>query len=318
MSIMVTGSAGFIGFHVAKALLERGDYVVGYDNVNDYYDQDLKWERNSILEGYDNYKFYHKDLCDHDALEDAFEEHDITKMCHLAAQAGVRYSIDNPHAYQRSNLEGFTNVLEVCRHNEVDNLVFASSSSVYGGCKEIPFSEDYDITHPISFYAATKAANEVMAHSYHHLYGMPCSGLRFFTVYGPWGRPDMAMYLFTERMIKGEPIDVFNYGNMKRDFTYIDDIVNGVLSSIDNPYDYEIFNLGNHTTVNLMYVISKMEEALGIEAEKNMLPMQPGDVERTYADISKAKKMLGFEPKTSVEEGIKQFVDWYKNYHETA
>ncbi len=316
MSIMVTGSAGFIGFHVAKALLERGEKVIGYDKVNDYYDQDLKWARNSILEGYDNYTFYHKDLCDYDALQGAFDEHNITRMCHLAAQAGVRYSIDNPQAYQRSNLEAFTNVLEVCRHKEVDNLVFASSSSVYGGCTEIPFSEDYDITHPISFYAATKVANEVMAHSYHHLYGIPCSGLRFFTVYGPWGRPDMAMYLFTENMLKGEPIDVFNYGNMKRDFTYIDDIVNGVISSIDNPFDYEIFNLGNHTTVNLMYVICKLEEALDIEAEKNMLPMQPGDVERTYADISKAKKMLGFEPLTGVEEGIENFVEWYKTYHD--
>lgn len=316
MSIMVTGSAGFIGFHVAKTLLERGEKVVGYDNVNDYYDQDLKWARNSILEGYDNYKFYHKDLCDYESLEKTFDQHNITRMCHLAAQAGVRYSIDNPQAYQRSNLEAFTNVLEVCRHKEVDNLVFASSSSVYGGCTEIPFSEDYDITHPISFYAATKVANEVMAHSYHHLYGIPCSGLRFFTVYGPWGRPDMAMYLFTENMLQDKPIDVFNYGNMKRDFTYIDDIVSGVISSIDNPFDYEIFNLGNHTTVNLMYVINKLEEALGIEAEKNMLPMQPGDVEKTYADISKAKNMLGFEPKTSVEKGIEHFVEWYKKYHD--
>ncbi len=316
MTTMVTGSAGFIGFHVAKALLDKGQDVIGLDNINDYYSQELKRVRNTILKEYDGYTFYHKDLCDHGALDKIFQENEIQRMCHLAAQAGVRYSIEDPHAYQRSNLEGFTNVLEVCRHNDVDNLVYASSSSVYGGCTEIPFTESYDITRPISFYAATKVANEAMANSYNHLYGLKCSGLRFFTVYGPWGRPDMAMYIFTENMIKGKPIDVFNHGDMERDFTYIDDIVDGVLSALEIPLDNEVFNLGNHTPVNLMYVIHTLEEILGVKAEMNMLPMQPGDVKRTYADIDKANKILGFEPRTSIEEGMKLFVDWYREYHD--
>ncbi len=315
MTVMVTGSAGFIGFHVARALLEKGENVIGLDNINDYYSPELKLARNGILQEYDGYTFYRKDLCEYDALKNIFDEHEIRRMCHLAAQAGVRYSIEDPHAYQRSNLEGFTNILELCRHNEVENLVYASSSSVYGGCTEIPFTESYNITRPISFYAATKVANEVMANSYNHLYGIKCSGLRFFTVYGPWGRPDMAMYLFTENMIKGKPIDVFNHGKMERDFTYIDDIVDGVLGALDKPMDNEIFNLGNHTPVNLMDVIDKLEELLGVKASMNMLPMQPGDVKRTFADIEKARKMLGFEPKTSIDEGMKMFVEWYRGYN---
>lgn len=317
-TFMVTGSAGFIGFHVARALLERGDEVIGLDNLNDYYSRELKQARNSMLEKYDDYTFHHKDLCEYESLESIVKGSGVQGMCHLAAQAGVRYSIDDPMAYQRSNLEGFTNILEVCRHNDISNLVYASSSSVYGGCTEIPFTEDYDITKPISFYAATKVANEAMANSYHHLYGIPMSGLRFFTVYGPWGRPDMAMYLFTENMIKGEPIDVFNYGKMERDFTYVDDIVQGVISALDTPLEHEVFNLGNHTPVDLMYVIKLIEDTLGVKAKMNMLPMQPGDVERTYAGIDKACELLGFEPLTSIEEGIEIFIQWYKKYNGIA
>jgi len=315
MTILVTGSAGFIGFHVARGLLDRGEKVVGLDSVNDYYSQELKWDRNSILEEYDDFDFYHQDLCDLNKMKELFEEKDIERICHLAAQAGVRYSVENPHAYERSNLKGFTNILEMARHHDVDNLVYASSSSVYGGNEDIPYTVGDDVNEPVSYYAATKVANEVMAHSYNHLYDIPCTGLRFFTVYGPWGRPDMAMFKFTDRIVEGRSIEVYNYGDMKRDFTYIDDIVEGVIASLEKTYDYEIFNLGNNTPVELMEFIEMLEKALGVEAEKEMKPMQPGDMKITYADISSSKEKLGFEPKTDLREGIDKFVDWYKEYY---
>jgi len=316
MTILVTGTAGFIGFHTAKKLLEDGVEVVGVDNINDYYSVSLKKDRNSILEEYDDYSFYRVDVSDLDEMEKIFSEEDVSKICHLAAQAGVRYSVENPHAYERSNLAGFTNMLEMARHNDVENFVYASSSSVYGGNDKIPYAVGDDVLSPISYYAATKVANEVMAHSYHHLYGLNCVGLRFFTVYGPWGRPDMAMFLFADKMVKGEPIDVYNFGDMRRDFTYIDDIVEGVVSSLEKSYDYEIFNLGNNTPVELMDFIGMLEEELGIDAEKNMMPMQPGDMKETYADITRSQEMLDFEPKTDIREGIKKFVDWYKEYYD--
>ncbi len=316
MTTFITGTAGFIGFHTARALLEKGEHVIGLDNVNDYYSQQLKWDRNHLLEDHDNYTFFHHDLCELDALEEIFEKHDIDRICHLAAQAGVRYSVENPHAYQRSNLEGFTNILELARHNDVDNLVYASSSSVYGGNKNIPYSVEDDVDRPASYYAATKVANEVMAHSYNHLYDLKCTGLRFFTVYGPWGRPDMAMFKFTDRIVDGKPIDVYNHGDMKRDFTYVDDIVDGIIKSLDERFDYEIFNLGNNTPVNLMDFIEILENILGKKAEKNMLPMQLGDMKVTYADISHSKERLDFEPKTDLETGVKKFVGWYKDYYD--
>jgi len=316
MTTLVTGSAGFIGFHVARELLERGKKVVGLDSVNDYYSQELKWDRNSILEEYEDFYFYHQDLCDLKKMKELFEEKEIERVCHLAAQAGVRYSVENPHAYERSNLKGFTNILEMARHHDVDNLVYASSSSVYGGNEDIPYAVGDDVNEPVSYYAATKVANEVMAHSYNHLYDIPCTGLRFFTVYGPWGRPDMAMFKFTDRIVEGRPIEVYNYGDMKRDFTYIDDIVEGVITSLEKRYDYEIFNLGNNTPVELMDFIEMLEEALGIEAEKEMKPMQPGDMKVTYADISGSKEKLGFEPETDLREGIDKFVHWYKKYYD--
>ncbi len=312
---LVTGSAGFIGFHVARALLEKDEQVVGIDNVNDYYSQRLKWDRNSILEECNEYKFYHEDLCDLNKLENIFDKHSIDRICHLAAQAGVRYSVENPHAYQKSNLEGFTNVLEMARYSDVKNFVYASSSSVYGGNEKIPYSVEDDVTKPVSYYAATKVANEVMAHSYSHLYDLPCTGLRFFTVYGPWGRPDMALFKFTDRIVNGKSIDVYNYGDMKRDFTYIDDIVEGVISSLNKAFDYEIFNLGNNTPIDLMDFIGMLEDTVGMEAEKNMMPMQPGDMKITYADISTSQEKLGYEPKTDLKEGTKKFVEWYMDYY---
>jgi UDP-glucuronate 4-epimerase len=315
MSIFVTGSAGFIGFHVSKELLELGEQIIGLDNINEYYSQDLKWARNSILEKYDNYTFFHKDLCDGDALKKIFLKNNIEKICHLAAQAGVRYSIENPLQYQRSNLEGFTNILEIARQFNIENLVFASSSSVYGGNKKVPFSVEDRADKPVSFYAATKVANEIMAYSYHHLYNIPMTGLRFFTVYGPWGRPDMAYYSFTDKIVKGESIDVYNHGDMKRDFTYIDDIVDGVISSINKKFNFEIFNLGNNTPVNLLDFINILEEKIGKQVEKNMLPLQPGDMKVTFADISKSQKLLGFNPKIDIQEGIGRFVEWYKSYY---
>jgi len=314
MTTLVTGSAGFIGFHVARELLERGEKVVGLDSVNDYYSQDIKWDRNSILEEYEDFDFYHEDLCNLKALKVLFEEKDIKRICHLAAQAGVRYSVENPYAYERSNLKGFTNVLEMARHHDVENLIYASSSSVYGGNEDIPYAVGDNVNEPVSYYAATKVANEVMAHSYSHLYDIPSTGLRFFTVYGPWGRPDMAMFKFTDRIVEGKPIEVYNYGDMERDFTYIDDIVEGVIASLERKYDYEIFNLGNNTPVELMEFIEMLEDTLGMEAEKDMKPIQPGDMKVTYADISGSKEKLGFEPKTDLREGIEKFVEWYKQY----
>lgn len=315
MVTLVTGSAGFIGFHVSKRLLEGGEEVIGVDNVNEYYSPDLKWKRTNILQGYPDYSFHHVDVCQHDTLLHIVKNKGVNRICHLAAQAGVRYSIEDPFTYQISNLEAFTSILEVARRTDIDNFVFASSSSVYGGAKQVPYSTDADVTRPVSFYAATKVSNEVMAYSYHHLYGVPTSGLRFFTVYGPWGRPDMALFKFTDRMVRNEPIDVYNHGDLRRDFTYIDDIVDGVVSSLEKTYDFEIFNLGSHRPVELMYFIEVLEKALGIKAKKNMLPMQPGDVKETFADIDKSRNLLGFEPRVSIEEGIERFVSWYGEYH---
>lgn len=316
MTTFVTGSAGFIGFHVAKQLMEDREDVIGLDNLNDYYSKQLKIDRNSILKEYDDYTFYHNDLCEYEKIEEIFEENEIDRICHLAAQAGVRHSIEDPHTYQKSNLEGFTNILEIARHNDVENLVYVSSSSVYGGNYKIPYDVGDDVMTPISYYAATKVANEAMAHSYSHLYDLPTTGLRFFTVYGPWGRPDMALFKFTDRIVDGEEIDVYNYGDMKRDFTYIDDIVDGVITCLENPFDYEIFNLGNNTPVKLLDFIQILEDTLGMEARKNMMPMQPGDMKVTYADISKSQDMLDYEPETGIEEGIEKFVDWYKEYYD--
>lgn len=315
MSILVTGSAGFIGFHVSKELLELGEQVIGLDNINEYYSQDLKWMRNNILEKYENFTFFHKDICDEKSLQKIFNKNNIEKICHLAAQAGVRYSIENPLQYQRSNLEGFTNILEMARKFNIENLVFASSSSVYGGNNKVPFSVDDNINRPVSFYAATKVANEIMAYSYHHLYNIPMTGLRFFTVYGPWGRPDMAYYIFTDKIFRGESIDVYNHGDMKRDFTYIDDIVEGVILSINKKFNFEIFNLGNNTPVNLLDFVNILEEKIGKRVEKKMLPLQPGDMKVTFADISKSQKLLGFNPKIDINEGIRRFVEWYNNYY---
>lgn len=315
-SVFITGSAGFIGFHLAKKLLENGTQVIGLDNVNNYYPRDLKWDRNKILEGFNNFNFYHADLCNKDSLDRISKDNDIDIICHLAAQAGVRYSIENPYMYQKSNLEGFTNILEMARKINIENFVFASSSSVYGGNKKVPFSVEDNVSKPVSFYGATKIANELMAYSYHHLYQIPMAGLRFFTVYGPWGRPDMAYFNFTEKILKNETINVYNKGYMKRDFTYIDDIVDGVISSLKRNYPFEIFNLGNNTPVNLLDFIGIIERKLGKEAKKNMLPMQQGDMYETYAEISKSKNMLGFNPRVSIEEGLTKFVKWYKKYYD--
>jgi len=315
MKIFITGSAGFIGFHLAKTLLDNGERVVGLDNLNDYYSRQLKLDRNKNLNKHDEYSFYHIDLCDYEDLEEIFQKHDFDVICHLAAQAGVRYSIERPFIYQKSNLEGFTNILEMVRqYGKTKKLIFASSSSVYGGNKKVPYSVGDDVTTPVSYYGATKVANEIMAYSYHHLYGIPMAGLRFFTVYGPWGRPDMSYFKFTEKILKGDPIDVFNYGDMKRDFTYIDDIIDGIVRCLNVSFDYEIFNLGNNRPVNLLDFIEILEEIIGKKAKKNTLPMQSGDMYETFADISKSKKMLGFEPKTDIKEGLNKFFNWYSNY----
>ncbi|MBU4444973.1 NAD-dependent epimerase/dehydratase family protein [bacterium] len=315
MSILVTGSAGFIGFHLSKKLLEDGIEVIGYDSVNNYYDPTLKEARLKILQEFDYFTFYRKNLCDFDALEIVFKNHSIKKVCNLAAQAGVRYSLINPFAYQKSNIEGFLNIIELSKRAKVENFVYASSSSVYGNNKKLPFSVSDNVDHPISLYAASKKANELIAHTYSHLYELPTTGLRFFTVYGPYGRPDMALFIFTKKILAGEPIEVYNHGNMKRDFTYIDDIISGVISALNHPFDYEVFNLGNHRSENLMDFIGLIEENLGKKAEINFLPIQPGDVPETFADIDHARKKLGFEPTTTIEVGIKRFVDWYKNYY---
>ncbi|WP_368542468.1 NAD-dependent epimerase [Enterobacter soli] len=332
MKFLVTGAAGFIGFHVSERLLKAGHQVVGIDNLNDYYDVSLKQARLDLLAS-ENFTFRKLDLSDNAGMASLFANEKFDRVIHLAAQAGVRYSIENPHVYAESNLVGHLNILEGCRHNKVQHLVYASSSSVYGLNRKMPFSTDDSVDHPVSLYAATKKANELMAHTYSHLYGLPTTGLRFFTVYGPWGRPDMALFKFTKAMIEGKSIDVYNYGKMKRDFTYIDDIVEGIIRLQDvipqpNPEwtvetgspatssaPYHIYNIGNSEPVELMDYITALEDALGSEAEKNMMPVQPGDVLETSADTRPLYEAVGFKPKTSVKEGVKNFVDWYRNYY---
>ena len=314
MKIFVTGAAGFIGSYVAQALLDDGHEVIGLDNFNDYYDVSLKEMRHQALEKRDGYTGIRGNLADYELLASIFKKHRIQRVCHLAAQAGVRYSIENPFAYEQSNLAGHLNILECCRHFKVERLVYASSSSVYGGNKKVPFSEDDRVDQPVSLYAATKKANELMAHSYTKLYGFQSVGLRFFTVYGPAGRPDMAYWLFTEAILKEEEIKVFNNGDMQRDFTYIDDIVQGVKASlfIDGLDPYEIFNLGNNKPEQLMDMIQYLGDGLCIAPKMKMLPMQPGDVYTTYADISKAQEKLGYEPTTGLKDGLEKFITWYK------
>ncbi|MEM9029580.1 MAG: NAD-dependent epimerase [Pseudomonadota bacterium] len=335
MKVLVTGAAGFIGAQTAQALLARGDEVVGIDNVNDYYDVALKWARLARLEPLPGFRFIKCDLADRAAMERVFQDETPRRVVHLGAQAGVRYGFENPHSYASSNLVGFLNIIEGCRHHNVEHLVFASSSSVYGARTQMPFRVTDNVDHPLSLYAATKKANELMAHTYAHLYRIPMTGLRFFTVYGPWGRPDMAPFLFTRNIIAGKPIDVFNHGRHSRDFTYIDDVVEGVVRTLDtvakpNPdWDsdnpdpatssapYRIYNIGNNQTVELLYFIACIEKAVGREAVKNMLPMQPGDVPRTYADVDALVADTGFRPDTRIEDGIERFVEWYKDYYRT-
>lgn len=313
--VLVTGAAGFIGYHLSKTLLAKGVEVTGLDNLNSYYDVQLKKDRLEDLKESDGFSFYQADLCDYEALCKIFKEHSFSHVCNLAAQAGVRYSIENPFAYQKSNLEGFLNILEACRQNEVENLSYASSSSVYGKNKTYPFSESQNVDNPISLYAATKKANELMAHTYSHLYGLKTTGLRFFTVYGPYGRPDMALFIFTKAILEGKPIQVFNHGKMQRDFTYVDDIVSGVIGALEHSYPYEVFNLGNNRMVELKYFIEVIEKELGIEANKQMMPIQPGDVPKTCANIDHAKEKIGYEPTTTIEQGIANFIQWYREYY---
>ena len=333
MKVLVTGAAGFIGMHCIERLLARGDHVVGIDNLNDYYDVALKESRLSRIADHAAFRFHRVSIEDKEAIAGIFAEEKPDRVIHLAAQAGVRYSLENPHAYIDSNLEGFMNILEGCRHNDVAHLAYASSSSVYGGNAQMPFSEHHSVDHPVSLYAATKKANELMAHTYSHLYGLPTTGLRFFTVYGPWGRPDMALFLFTDAIRNGRPIDVFNQGAMVRDFTYIDDIVEGVIRVLDktatpdpdfdpmNPdpgsstAPFRVFNIGNGNPTPLMDYIGALEDALGMTAEKNMMPMQPGDVPATSADTSELRDWVGFAPNTDVRDGVQRFVDWYIGYY---
>jgi len=330
---LVTGVAGFIGFHVARRLLDRGETVTGIDNINDYYDVRLKRDRLAQLEGQPGFQFERLDLADRPGVAALFATSNFETVIHLAAQAGVRYSLQNPHAYIDSNLVGFMNILEGCRHSRCHHLAYASSSSVYGGNTQMPFSVHDNVDHPLSLYAATKKANELMAHTYSHLYGLPTTGLRFFTVYGPWGRPDMALFIFTKAILDGRPIDVFNHGKMRRDFTYIDDIAEGVIRVADQPAQpnarwtgdqpdpgtsrapYRVYNIGNHQPVELDQFISVLEKCLGRQAKKNSLPMQPGDVPATYADIEDLAHDIGFRPATSIEDGIQRFVDWYRSYY---
>jgi len=317
MNIFVTGSAGFIGSTLCHALLEEGHTITGFDNFNDYYSVQLKRDRHALLESREGYTGIQGDLADTDCVMDSIGRGRFDVVVNLAAQAGVRYSIENPHAYQASNSLGFLNILEACRHGNVPRCVYASSSSVYGGNTKLPFSEGDRVDTPISMYAATKKANELMAHTYTHLYKFQTIGLRFFTVYGPWGRPDMALWLFTKAMVAGEPINVFNNGEMLRDFTYIDDIVAGTKAAVltDGLDPYEIFNLGNHRCEKLMDMIQTLSDALGIEPQMNMMPMQMGDVQATHADVKKAGEKLGFSPATPISEGIPKFVAWYQDYH---
>lgn len=317
VTILVTGSAGFIGFHVSQSLLGQGARVIGLDNFNDYYSPALKRDRDKKLRQHPNFLSVEGDLADFNSLTGLFEEHRPEKICHLAAQAGVRYSLINPFAYQKANLEGFLNLLELAKRFECERFVYASSSSVYGGLTELPFSEEQRVDTPISLYAATKRADELIAHPYTHLFGLPTVGLRLFTVYGPWGRPDMAMWLFTEAMLAGRPIKVFNFGQMERDFTYIDDAVKGIEAALLVPGldRYEIFNIGNHRPEHLLRVIALLEQELGVTAHQELLPIQPGDVPATFADIHRAQAKLGFEPSTPIDEGIPRFIRWYKEYH---
>ncbi|MES2353826.1 MAG: NAD-dependent epimerase [Pseudomonadota bacterium] len=332
MKVLVTGAAGFIGMHTAQRLLERGDEVFGIDNLNDYYDVRLKQDRLAQLTPHPRFVFEKLDIADAGSMQQYFAKVKPQRVVHLAAQAGVRYSLKNPHAYAQSNLMGFVNILEGCRHQAVEHLVYASTSSVYGANTKMPFSERDNVDHPVSLYAATKKANELMAHSYSHLYGLPTTGLRFFTVYGPWGRPDMSTALFAKAIMQDQPIDVFNQGKMQRDFTYIDDIVTGVVAILDkvaapdptfdqrapNPATsyapYRIYNIGNHEPVDLMRFIECLERAIGKKAILNMLPMQPGDVVATCADVDELKQAVGFAPSTSLEVGLRRFVDWYRAY----
>ena len=320
MKILVTGSAGFIGSYVAQSLLDDGHEVVGLDNFNDYYSVALKEARHAKLEVRGGYTGIRGDLANFQLLTSHFQQHKPDRVCHLAAQAGVRYSIENPFAYEQANLAGHLNILECCRHHEIQRLVYASSSSVYGGNTKTPFSEDDPVDHPVSLYAATKKANELMAHSYTHLYGFQSIGLRFFTVYGPWGRPDMAYWLFTDAMRQGRPIKVFNHGDMKRDFTYIDDIVQGVKAALfsDGLDQYEIFNLGNNQPELLMDMIQYLGDALSIEPQMEMLPMQLGDVPITFADIGKAQAKLGYQPTTTLKEGLGLFVEWFRTWNSST
>ncbi len=311
--ILITGVAGFIGSWTAEALLIKGFTVIGVDNFNDYYDPRIKRDR--IKKFSKDCAVLEEDICDLGALDKIFKDHKIDQVCHLAAQAGVGYSLINPFAYEHSNNLGTLNLLELCKKYAVPSFVFASSSSVYGGNEKIPFSESDNVDKPISLYAATKKYNELLAHTYHHLYGINTTALRFFSVYGPWGRPDMALYKFATAITKGQPINVFNFGKMKRDFTYITDIVTGILSALEKNYPCEIFNLGNSATVELNYFIEIIEKELGMIAKKKLMPMQPGDVPESFADIKKARKLLGFDPKTKIEEGVKEFIRWFREYH---
>jgi len=333
MKILITGVAGFIGFHLSKKLLDQSYQIIGIDNLNDYYDPSLKQSRLEILGKYNNFNFLKVDLKNKAAVDHIFESCQPTHVINLAAQAGVRYSIENPYAYVDSNLIGFVNILEACRNYPVEHLLYASSSSVYGGNKVAPFSTNHNVDHPVSLYAATKKSNELMAHTYSHLYGIPTTGLRFFTVYGPYGRPDMAYFSFTKDILAGKPIKVFNHGKMERDFTYIDDIVEGIVKLIEkapvpnNEWDeskddlstsfapYKIYNIGNNNPVQLMRFINALESALGKEAEKVYMDMQPGDVLRTYADVSDLERDINFKPSTSIEDGLKKFVEWYEEYY---
>ena len=333
MKVLVTGAAGFIGMHVSQILLARGDQVVGIDNLNDYYDPQLKHNRLARLQGRPGFEFIKLDVADREGMAALFAQQGFDKVVHLAAQAGVRYSLVNPHAYIESNIQGFTNILEGCRHSGVQHLVYASSSSVYGGNTLMPFSEHHSVDHPVSLYAATKKANELMAHTYSHLFGLPTTGLRFFTVYGPWGRPDMALFLFTKAILEGRPIDVFNHGKMKRDFTFVDDIVQGVIRTMDRVAEpdpaynadlpdpgrsnvpFRVFNIGNNNPVELMSFIEAIEDAAGVKAEKNFMPLQDGDVPATYANTDELNAWTGFKPETPVREGVGRFVEWYRSYY---
>jgi len=335
MKVLVTGSAGFIGSTLSLRLLERGDEVIGLDNLNDYYDVNLKKARLARIESHSNFTDIRLDLEDRKGIAELFKKHKPDRVVNLAAQAGVRYSLENPLAYIDSNVLGFANILEGCRHNDVEHLVYASSSSVYGANTNMPFSVHHNVDHPLSFYAASKKANELMAHTYSHLYDIPTTGLRFFTVYGPWGRPDMALFMFTKSILEGKPINVFNYGNHRRDFTYVDDIVEGVIRVLDQPASpnpewnggtpdpatslapYRIYNIGNNSPVELMRYIEVLEDCLGKKADKNLLPLQPGDVPDTYADVAALIDDTGYKPNTSVEDGVARFVEWYRDYYKT-